>query len=137
MNILSTGIPCSHSIAAIRRKGCIPEEYVNNCYTVESYLRSYEPAILPVTSSELWHKTGLPPLLPPKYKAQPGRPKRKRRMGLTESATDQAGNKGKVGESKRCTVCGMKGHNKRRCKAKDKQVGCTENCLKLFKKYVT
>nr|GMD04340.1 uncharacterized protein LOC109174707 [Ipomoea batatas] len=116
-----TGIPCSHNIAAIRRKGCIPEEYVNNCYTVESYLRSYEPAILPVTSSELWHKTGLPPPLPPKYKAQPGRPKRKRRMGLTESATDQAGNKGKVGESKRCTVCGMKGHNKRRCKAKDKQ----------------
>nr|GLL49535.1 uncharacterized protein LOC109174707 [Ipomoea trifida] len=116
-----TGIPCSHSIAAIRRKGCIPEEYVNNCYTVESYLRSYEPAILPVTSSELWHKTGLPPPLPPKYKAQPGRPKRKRRMGLTESATNQAGNKGKVGESKRCTVCGMKGHNKRRCKAKDKQ----------------
>nr|GMC89470.1 uncharacterized protein LOC109174707 [Ipomoea batatas] len=48
-----TGIPCSHNIAAIRRKGCIPKEYVNNCYTVESYLRSYEPAILPVTSSEL------------------------------------------------------------------------------------
>ncbi|XP_031095225.1 uncharacterized protein LOC115999519 [Ipomoea triloba] len=120
-----TGIPCSHSIAAIRRKCCIPEEYVNNCYTVESYLRSYEPAILPVTSSELWHKTGFPPPLPPKYEAQPGRPKRKRRMGLTESATDQAGNKGKVGESKRCTMCGMKGHNKRRCKAKDKQVRCT------------
>nr|GMD98816.1 uncharacterized protein LOC109174707 [Ipomoea batatas] len=103
-------IPCSHNIAGIGRKSCIPEEYVNNCYTVESY----------VTSSELWHKTGLPPPLPPKYKAQPGRPKRKRRMGLTESAIDQAGNKGKVGESKRCTVCGMKGHNKRRCKAKDK-----------------
>nr|GMD93338.1 uncharacterized protein LOC109174707 [Ipomoea batatas] len=92
-----TGIPCSHIIAAIRRKGCIPEEYINNYYTVESYLRSYELVILPVTSSELWHKTGLPPLLPPKYKAQPGSPKRKKkRMGLAESATDQAGNKGKL-----------------------------------------
>ncbi|XP_031116649.1 uncharacterized protein LOC116020307 [Ipomoea triloba] len=91
-----TGIPCSHSIAAIRGKGCIHEEYVNNGYTVESYLRSYEPAILPVTSSELWHKTGLPPQLPPKYKAQPGRPKRKRKMRLAELATYQARNKGKA-----------------------------------------
>nr|GMC48950.1 uncharacterized protein LOC109174707 [Ipomoea batatas] len=118
---MSTGIPCSHSIAAIRKKGCILEEYVNNCYSVDSYLRSYEPAILQITSSELCHKTGLPPPLSPKYKAQPGRPKGKRRIGLQESVANQIENKGKVGELKRCTVCGMKGQNKRRCKEKDMQ----------------
>nr|GMD54155.1 uncharacterized protein LOC109174707 [Ipomoea batatas] len=103
-----TDIPCSHSIAAIRRKGCIHEEHVNNGYTVESYLRSYELAILLVTSSELWHKTGLPPQLPPKYKTQPGRPKRKRKMGLAESATYQARNKGKAIEEEADVVVEIK-----------------------------
>ncbi|XP_019191044.1 PREDICTED: uncharacterized protein LOC109185560 [Ipomoea nil] len=73
-----TGIPCSHAIAAIRKQRERPEDYVHNCYTVDSYFRADEPAILPISSSELWPKTNLPAPLPPKYKAQPGRPKKKR-----------------------------------------------------------
>nr|GMD95392.1 uncharacterized protein LOC109172155 [Ipomoea batatas] len=73
-----TGIPCSHAIAAIRKKGDLPELYVHQCYSVEQYLRAYGPAILPIRAEELWHKTELPPPLPPKYKAQPGRPKKRR-----------------------------------------------------------
>nr|GMD47211.1 uncharacterized protein LOC109150412 [Ipomoea batatas] len=64
-------IPCSHAIAAIRKKGALPELYVHHCYSVEQYLRAYGPAILPIRAEELWHKTDLPPPLPPKYKAQP------------------------------------------------------------------
>nr|GLL44800.1 uncharacterized protein LOC109172155 [Ipomoea trifida] len=71
-----TGIPCSHAIAAIRKKGDLPELYVHQCYSVEQYLRAYGPAILPIRAEELWHKTELPPPLPPKYKAQPGRQKK-------------------------------------------------------------
>nr|GMD45557.1 pentatricopeptide repeat-containing protein At4g32430, mitochondrial-like [Ipomoea batatas] len=71
-----SGIPCTHAIAAIRKKGDLPEHHVHDCYTVEHYLRSYGPAILPIRAKELWHKTAMPPPLPPKYKPQPGRPKK-------------------------------------------------------------
>nr|GMD54472.1 uncharacterized protein LOC109150412 [Ipomoea batatas] len=43
-----SGIPCTHAIAAIRKKGDLPEHHVHDCYTVEHYLRSYGPAILPI-----------------------------------------------------------------------------------------
>nr|GMD99031.1 Zinc knuckle family protein [Ipomoea batatas] len=48
-----TGIPCSHAIAAIRKKGDLPELYVHQCYSVEQYLRAYGPAILPIRAEEL------------------------------------------------------------------------------------
>nr|GMD14482.1 uncharacterized protein LOC109174707 [Ipomoea batatas] len=118
-----TGIPCSHAIAAIRKQRESPEDYVHNCYTVEAYLRAYEPAIQPILSSVLWPKSNLPDPLPPKYKAQPGRPKKKRKInpieeskkGTTEMKTR------KVGEVKRCTVCGVQGHNKKTCKGLNPQ----------------
>nr|GMD78247.1 uncharacterized protein LOC109193258 [Ipomoea batatas] len=58
---------------------------------VDSYLRSYEPAILPIQSSELWHKVDLPAPLPPKYKAQPGRPKKKRKIDPVQESKQQKG----------------------------------------------
>nr|GMD45462.1 uncharacterized protein LOC109174707 [Ipomoea batatas] len=94
-----TGIPCSHAIAAIRKQRESPEYYVHNCYTVEAYLRAYEHAIQPILSSVLWPKSNLPDPLPPKYKAQPGRPKKKRKInpieeskkGTTEMKTRKVG----------------------------------------------
>nr|GMD63786.1 uncharacterized protein LOC109163555 [Ipomoea batatas] len=91
--------------------------------SVEAYLRAYEPAIQPILSSVLWPKSNLPDPLPPKYKAQPGRPKKKRKInpieeskkGTTEMKTR------KVGEVKRCTVCGVQGHNKKTCKGLNPQ----------------
>nr|GMC51360.1 uncharacterized protein LOC109172155 [Ipomoea batatas] len=47
--------------------------------TVKNEARqSYDPVILPIRALELWHKTAMP--LPPKYKPQPGRPKKKRKI---------------------------------------------------------
>nr|GMD14479.1 Zinc knuckle family protein [Ipomoea batatas] len=110
----------AYSYKKTKRKS---EDYVHNCYTVEAYLRAYEPAIQPILSSVLWPKSNLPDPLPPKYKAQPGRPKKKRKInpieeskkGTTEMKTR------KVGEVKRCTVCGVQGHNKKTCKGLNPQ----------------
>ncbi|XP_031124273.1 uncharacterized protein LOC116026987 [Ipomoea triloba] len=104
-----TGIPCSHAIAAVRKQRESPEDYVHQCYTVDSYLKAYEPAIQPILSSELWPKTNLPDPLPPKYKAQPGRPKKKRKINpIEESKKDSTKLKArKVGEVKRCSVAEM------------------------------
>nr|GMD45675.1 uncharacterized protein LOC109183393 [Ipomoea batatas] len=66
-------VECNLSEQVLRslKKGDLPELYVHHCYFVEQYLRAYGPAILPIRAEELWHKTYLPPPLPPKYKAQP------------------------------------------------------------------
>ncbi|KAH6757164.1 hypothetical protein C2S53_014804 [Perilla frutescens var. hirtella] len=33
-----SGIPCKHAISAIHAEGKLPEEYVHNCYSVETYM---------------------------------------------------------------------------------------------------
>nr|GLL45971.1 uncharacterized protein LOC109150412 [Ipomoea trifida] len=116
-----SGIPCTHAIAAIRKKGDLPEHHVHDCYTVEHYLRSYGPAILPIRAKELWHKTAMPPPLPPKYKPQPERPKKKRKIDPVVEKPDQK-KATKKGEVKKCRVCGMTGHNRTTCKGKSQQV---------------
>nr|GLL30108.1 uncharacterized protein LOC109172155 [Ipomoea trifida] len=77
---------------------------------LEHYLRSYGPAILPIRAKELWHKTTMPPPLPPKYKPQPGRPKKKRKIDpvVKKSYQKKATKKGEV---KNCRVCGMTDSN--------------------------
>nr|GMD42540.1 uncharacterized protein LOC109168401 [Ipomoea batatas] len=94
---------------SIRKKGDLPELYVHHCYFVEQYLRAYGPAILPIRAEELWHKTYLPPPLPPKYKAQPGRQKKKRKIDPVVEKPDQ-------------TKLGKKGHNRTTCKGKGQEV---------------
>ncbi|XP_019196329.1 PREDICTED: uncharacterized protein LOC109190314 [Ipomoea nil] len=114
------GIPCSHAIAAIRTKREVPEDYVHHCYTVEAYMRSYKPAIMPIHPSDLWTKTGQKPPLPPKYKVQPGRPKKLRKRDPIENESvvgDKLISKlSRKGEKKKCSICGQYGHNKRSCK---------------------
>nr|GMD13080.1 Zinc knuckle family protein [Ipomoea batatas] len=97
----------------LRLYGQDPIEYTNWFYSVEAYLKSYEPAILPISSSDQWRKTGAPPPLPPKYKPQPGRPKKLRRKDPIEK--EHVPTKlGRIGEKKKCGLCGQHGHNKRR-----------------------
>ncbi|GMY12308.1 MuDR family transposase [Fagus crenata] len=43
-----SGIPCHHPISAILYEGSKIEDYVNHCYTIEKYKKSYEPIIHPV-----------------------------------------------------------------------------------------
>jgi hypothetical protein len=47
-----TGIPCHHAISAILHQGSKIEDYVDHCYTIEKYQKSYEPIIHPVPSME-------------------------------------------------------------------------------------
>lgn len=112
--------PYSHGIAAIRKKWETLKDYVHKCYTMEYYMRAYEPAILHICARELWPKTNLPTTIPPKYKAQPRRPKKKRNVYLrVESKGENSKQKcEKKWEVKRCWVCGVAWHNKATCKVK-------------------
>ncbi|KAL7163535.1 hypothetical protein ACSBR2_039610 [Camellia fascicularis] len=77
-----TGIPCCHAISAIYDKYEQPEDYVAHWYKKETYLASYEPMIYPINDSEMWPKSVLPRLLPPKVKKQPGRPRKLRKRQI-------------------------------------------------------
>ena len=115
------GIPCRHAIAAINYKLEQPEDYVHQFYKREAYEACYGPHISPINGQQLWPKTNATPLLPPTYKAPPGRPKKLRRREANENV-----NHSKVGKKPvkmKCSKCNQYGHNIRGYKAtKNKKV---------------
>ncbi|KAL2237733.1 UNVERIFIED_CONTAM: hypothetical protein Sindi_0965000 [Sesamum indicum] len=61
-----------------------PVDYVDECYSVETYKKVYAPAILPMSHETLWHETSIIPPLPPNFGRGPGRPKKARRRESDE-----------------------------------------------------
>ncbi|KAL0458059.1 UNVERIFIED_CONTAM: hypothetical protein Slati_0433100 [Sesamum latifolium] len=75
-----TGIPCNHGMSAICSQSLKPEDFVNPCYSIETFLEVYKYAILPVNGPQLWTKTGRVPPLPPNFGRRTGRPSKARRV---------------------------------------------------------
>ncbi|KAL4286331.1 hypothetical protein AHAS_Ahas19G0075500 [Arachis hypogaea] len=73
-----TGLPCRHACAALAYQNRRPEEHAHNWLSMEAYYSTYQFVIQPVPSQEYWQHVDLPPILPPVYKKQIGRPKLKR-----------------------------------------------------------
>ncbi|KAJ1703320.1 hypothetical protein LUZ63_003099 [Rhynchospora breviuscula] len=48
-----TGIPCEHACASMRVNGLKPEDYVHDCYKVETYLKIYSHAINPISGEAM------------------------------------------------------------------------------------
>jgi hypothetical protein len=62
-----------------------PETYVDECDKVETYLRSYSHSINPIPGYEMWSKSNVPEILPPKFNPpKPGRPKKVRKKHRVE-----------------------------------------------------
>ena len=77
-------------------------------------MRTYSFLINPINGPNLWAKTPYDPLLPPKEKRQPGRPKTKR---IKEP--DEPQNPYKLRRTclvMKCKKCGQPGHNIRSCR---------------------
>ncbi|CAL2269923.1 unnamed protein product [Prunus armeniaca] len=72
----------------------------------------------PMASQDLWAKTNLSPLLPPKFHKQPGRPK-KTRISLAGEPSPSFNPKAKhltrYNLEIKCSICKQPGHNKRKC----------------------
>jgi len=49
-----TGIPCPHAILAILHNSSKPEQYLHQYYSVENYIKAYNPMIYPVPSEDQW-----------------------------------------------------------------------------------
>ncbi|KAK9287670.1 hypothetical protein L1049_016108 [Liquidambar formosana] len=110
-----TGVPCCHAITAIYVDGAQPEEYVDPYFHVQTYLRSYEPHIVPIPDEQHWTGVDLgEPVMPPPLRRPPGRPKRVRRKGVDEPVNPYRIRKHH--QSLRCSKCRVYGHNTRTCK---------------------
>ncbi|CAL8113233.1 unnamed protein product [Prunus armeniaca] len=99
-------------------------------YKKDAYLRTYEPMIMPMTSENQWMKTNLPPLMPPKYHKQPGRPKKSRNKAADEPKKSTYSYKiPRYGIPLKCGNCGEEGHNQLGCKVRRRDA--TKNTMAL------
>jgi hypothetical protein len=108
-----SGIPCAHSIVALAFDDHNIEDYVHTCYSAVSFAQAYGPCVYPINGPDLWPRNDREIPLPPPWRRQAGRPKKKRREHgeLKNPYKMQRKN-----VSVRCSSCGVIGHNKRRCK---------------------
>uniref|UniRef100_A0A8R7QPE3 SWIM-type domain-containing protein n=1 Tax=Triticum urartu TaxID=4572 RepID=A0A8R7QPE3_TRIUA len=81
-----TGIPCSHSIACLRSERIKPDQMVNNCYSLNSYMQAYGANIMPLRDQTEWQQVNGPTVLPPSYEKKVGRPPKSRRKAPEEKA---------------------------------------------------
>ncbi|XP_021834856.1 uncharacterized protein LOC110774604, partial [Prunus avium] len=113
-----TGIPCKHACAAIGQLNGNHISYVHDYYKKEAFMKAYKPMVHPMPSQDLWPKTNFPPLLPPKFHKQPGRPK-KSRISLAGEPSSSSNPKAKhlprYNLEIKCSICKQAGHNKRKC----------------------
>ncbi|KAL4291477.1 hypothetical protein GQ457_14G016360 [Hibiscus cannabinus] len=105
-----TGIPSCHAICAMFHDSKSPEDYVSEWYKKEKYMATYKHVLQPVRRKKFWPK-GLPPILPPTVKVQPGRPKKKRTKAKDEPKKMKVGKFTKARARMRCFKCRTLGHN--------------------------
>ncbi|KAK8549131.1 hypothetical protein V6N12_062029 [Hibiscus sabdariffa] len=108
------GIPCCHAICAMYHDSKKPETYISEWYSKDKYLASYNHILQPVRGKKFWSK-GLSPILPPKVKVLPGRPKKNRRKDKDEPKKVNSGKYTRARIKITCSVCKATGHNKRKC----------------------
>ncbi|XP_020961297.1 terminal uridylyltransferase 4-like [Arachis ipaensis] len=110
-----SGIPCVHAISCIKFKGLVLEPYVADCYKREAYLRCYEVVIHPLNGPDLWEITPHPDVMPLPYRRPSHRPVKKRKPAAGDEEQSSHTHMSRKGEKQRCSICGVVGHNKRRC----------------------
>ncbi|PQQ15641.1 uncharacterized protein Pyn_00892 [Prunus yedoensis var. nudiflora] len=110
-----SGIPCPHACYAINWSNGNPEEYVHN-WLKPAYVRTYKYVISPMASQDQWPKTGLPPLMPPLYYKQPGRPRNSRKKAHDEPKKNHNPHKlPRYHTTLHYNNCGAEGHNRLKC----------------------
>ncbi|KAL8511352.1 hypothetical protein ACS0TY_017954 [Phlomoides rotata] len=113
-----SGIPCNHAISAITNQNLDPEDFLDDCYNIETYKRVYAPSILPIAGQTECAPTLFIPPMPPNFGKKLGRPSSSRFAGIGETKNVKKGKvlklKNRHIESK-CTKCRTFGNNSRSC----------------------
>ncbi|XP_058186543.1 uncharacterized protein LOC131303610 [Rhododendron vialii] len=104
-----TGIPYIHGCAAIIAHKAQPEDYVNEAYTTDTFVRTYSHMMKPILDKSLWPQTQYDPIMPPPLRVPIGRPKKARRKG--EDEPNNPFKTRKHSTTTMCRQCGQYGHN--------------------------
>jgi hypothetical protein len=109
-----SGIPCQHACVALFKMLEEPNNYINMCFSLETYKKTYQHVLQPVEHESAWPISPNPKPLPPRVKKMLGRPKKNRRRDPSEPV--KSGTKSsKVGTKIRCGHYKNCGHNSRTC----------------------
>ncbi|WOK97368.1 hypothetical protein Cni_G06076 [Canna indica] len=107
------GIPCNHAISCINWLKDDPDKYVDDYYKRDTYLKTYDLMLQPLTGKDTWPEVDGSHVLPPPVKKMPGRPKKKRRRDMHKDETGTRLSRG--GLVITCHICFQDGHNRRSC----------------------
>lgn len=107
------GIPCAHALAAMLHRQYDPHDFIHPCYSKERYLMTYSHFIQPMNNMPMWPESRNNLVAPPVITKMPGRPRKLRRKEAGE--TKVSGKLSKTGLTMTCSLCHVKGHNKRSC----------------------
>lgn len=87
------------------------EDYVDQCYLKKTYMDIYANTIMLVNGINLWKRSEEPPILPPQYSRQPGRPRTKRIKNAAEKVNSSGSKLARVQTTIKCSNCDNCGHN--------------------------
>ncbi|XP_060211787.1 uncharacterized protein LOC132639352 [Lycium barbarum] len=105
------GIPCAHVLVAIQFKRYDLLGYIDHWYSKETYMRTYEHVLQPVTNMEMWPVSTHPSMAPPDIKSMPGKRQKGRRKEAGE--IPKSGKMPRTGMAMTCSNCHNRGHNNR------------------------
>ncbi|KAG8387956.1 hypothetical protein BUALT_Bualt02G0075100 [Buddleja alternifolia] len=107
------GYPCCHAIAGINKLRLETDDYVDDCFKKERYLRVYSHMVNPVPGMHEYEESTLGIVNPPNVKTRLGRPKKKRmRDGNDRGEKNVVSRRGLTHT---CQICLQFGHNKATC----------------------
>ncbi|KAG5596977.1 hypothetical protein H5410_038209 [Solanum commersonii] len=96
-------------------KNKVVESFVDHWYKKETYLKTYNRFIQPMTNMKMWPKSDRPVIEPPEITTMPGRPGKNRRKDSDEPVKKKFGKATRKGRKMKCSVCKTFGHNKKGC----------------------
>ncbi|CAM8887454.1 unnamed protein product [Rhodiola kirilowii] len=108
-----TGIPCVHACAAAFHIKRNPDDYIHHSYKKETYMKIYDAVIMPIPGPNEWPEADGDVVLPPIFRRQQGRPRKKRIRPVEEPRNPHRIRK--IGIQIKCSRCRNTGHNSRRC----------------------
>ncbi|CAN1310507.1 hypothetical protein LINPERPRIM_LOCUS28094 [Linum perenne] len=119
-----SGIPCMHAVSSIYHLMDVPERYVDECFHVSTYIKSFGFHISPMVGHQAWKHSGRVAIKAPRLNIDQskkrGRRTTKRKKGQEERTQKKSkeGRVSKKGTIMKCSACRLEGHNKARCPSK-------------------
>ncbi|CAN0847927.1 hypothetical protein LINGRAHAP2_LOCUS5249 [Linum grandiflorum] len=110
-----------HVVSAIYHMSDFPERYVDKCFHVDTYIKTYRFHVSPMVGQQSWKPTGFAPIKAPRLDVIEAK-KRERRTTKRKKGQEETNQRQSTEDrvSKKdtiihCSNCTQPGHNKAKC----------------------